>query len=374
MEDMDIDALLEMSIRSIGRRAFDGPSLGGKRKPLQFPEGSKFRGEEVGGQFAPKGMGKVLAAKTKGTKQGGPRGRKAAEYEQQKAVRRAITKGIGSPNAGAGRGGMARPDADPDQTRAALRKVADEMQDKKDRAPSDGSKQIVKKKDQGGQTSRILGFSSMRSLMNSKLGANRDGDSVAGIVDSALAAVLNPNKGDMNPDAVRAAIKAANQNIMERIGKMPGKSGAEKAKLQAEAKALLAQVRGAMETDIKGRVRAQKAAKKGPGATGRPTKKAGGKERAARSGRTGASVGQPRSAVGDARRDPEIPDTGGKRKAPVAKMKDPGSKEGQKARSAAKGGGIKPEPGISYTPKKKKKMKESLVTDIVGEYFKSRNL
>ena len=365
MEDFDIDALADASLsEALLRRGFNLPSLGGKRKPLQFPEGSTFRGDEVGGQFAPKGMGKVLAGRTAGTKQGGPRGRKAAEYEQQKAVRRAITKGIGSANAGNGRGGLAKPDADQDQTRAALRKVAGEMQDKADNKPGDGSKKVVKAK-QGGQASKVLGFNAIRSVMNSKLAGEGD-DSAASIVDSVLATVLNPNKGDMNPDAVRGAIKTANENAMKRVAKMPGLSGAEKSKLQAEVKAILAQVRGAMETDIKGRVRAQKAAKK----AAQPAKK---KTRAPRSGKTGASVGQPRSSVGDARRDPEIPDTGGKRKAPVAKMINRGSQSVGKAERDAKKG-MKPEPGISYTPRKKKKMKESVVTDILGEYFKSRNL
>jgi hypothetical protein len=141
---------------------------------------------------------------------------------------------------------------------------------------------------------------------------------------------------------------------------------AEKQKLQAQVKALMSQVRGAMETDIKGRVRAQKAAKK----AAQPAKK---KTRAPRSGKTGASVGQPRSSVGDARRDPDIPDTGGKRKAPVSKMINRGSQSVGKAERDAKKG-MKPEPGISYTPRKKKKVKESAVTDILGEYFKSRNL
>jgi hypothetical protein len=77
--------------------------------------------------------------------------------------------------------------------------------------------------------------------------------------------------------------------------------------------------------------------------------------------------------VGDARRDPEIPDTGGKRKAPVAKMINRGSQSVSKAERDGKKG-IKPEPGISYTPRKKKKVKESAVSDILREYFNSRNL
>lgn len=378
MEEKDIDGLVESVLgRAIGA-AIDRPSLGGKRKPLQFPEGSKFRGEDVGGQFAPKGMGKVLSARTGGTKQGGPRGRKAAEEEKKKAVRRAITKGIGSPNAGAGRGGNPVPDFDKNQTRRALKQVADEMQSKKDRAPSDGSASIVKKKDQGGQSSNILGFNAMRAVMNSKLAGEEDSPA-ASIVDSALATVLNPNKGDMNPDAIRGAIKTANENAMKRIAGMKGLSGAEKAKMQAEVKQILAQVRGAMETDIKGRVKAQKAAKQAKGATGRPTKKAGSKTRAARSGKTGASVGQPRSAVGDARRDPEIPDTGGKRKAPVAKMINRGSQSADKGRRDEEKA-LSPDAaanrGVKRPAKKRKplKMSESFVSDIVEEYFKSRNL
>jgi hypothetical protein len=366
MEDMDIDGLVESILgRAIGG-AIKGPSLGGKRKPLQLPAGTKIAGEEAGGQWAPKGMGKVLAPSTPATRQGGPRGRKAAEIEQEKAVRRAITKGIGSPNAGAGRGGGPNPDADMGQTRAAIAKVASDMKRKEDEKPGDGSKKVVKAKP-GGQASNIRGFNAMRSIMNGKL-AGEDNEA-ATLVDAALSTVLNPNKGDMNPDAIRGAIKTANQNAMKRIAGMKGKTGAEKAALQAEVKKILAQVRGAMETDIKGRVRAQKAAKQAPGATGRPTKNG----RAARSGKTGASVGQPRSAVGDARRDPEIPDTGGKRKAPVAKMINRGSQSVSKAERDGKKG-IKPEPGISYTPRKKKKVKESAVSDILREYFNSRNL
>jgi hypothetical protein len=296
-------------------------------------------------------------------KKGGPRGRKAAEYEQQKAVSRAITKGIGSPNAGGGRGGMAKPDADTGQTRAALSKVAKDMQDKADAKPSDGSKKVVSAKSQGGQASKILGFSSMRAVMNSKLAG--ENSKAASVVDAALATVLNPNKGDMNPDAIRGAIKTANRNAMERISKMDIPAS-EKSKLQTEVKSLMAQVRSAMETDIKGRVRAQKVAKK----ANQPGKK---KTRAPRSGKTGASVGQPRSSVGDARRDPDIPDTGGKRKAPVAKMINRDSQSaGKAARDAKKS--VKPEPGISYTPRKKKKMKESVASDIVAEFIKSRNL
>ncbi len=365
MEDMDIDALVEGIVRRAVGAAIDRPSLGGKRKPLQFPEGSTFRGEDVGGQFAPKGMGKVLVPRTAAMKKGGPRGRKAADYEQQKAVRRAITKGIGSPNAGMGRGGMAKPDADTGQTRAALSKVAKDLKDKADAKPGDGSKKVVSAKSQGGQASKILGFNSMRAVMNSKLAG--ENSKAASVVDAALATVLNPNKGDMNPDAIRGAIKTANQNAMQRISKMKIPAS-EKSKLQAEVKALMSQVRSAMETDIKGRVRAQKVAKKAD----QPGKK---KTSAPRSGKTGASVGQPRSSVGDARRDRDIPDTGGKRKAPVARMKDPGSStpEAKAARDARKPR-VKPAPGVSYTPPKKKKIKESVAVDIVSEFFKSRNL
>ena len=369
MEDMDIDALVEGIVRRALGAAIDRPSLpslGGKRKPVQFKSGATVGGEKVGGQFAPKGASPagVLVKQTAAMKKGGPRGRIAADIEKKKAVRRATTAGIGSPNAGDGRGGAPKPDAPASQTRAALKVAAKDMQDKADAKPSDGSKKVVSAKSQGGQASKVLGFNSIRSVMNSKLAG--ENTKAASVVDSALATVLNPNKGDMNPDAIRGAIKTANRNAMQRISKMKIPA-AEKTKLQTQVKALMAQVRSAMETDIKGRVRAQKVAKKAD----QPGKK---KTRAPRSGKTGASVGQPRSSVGDARRDPDIPDTGGKRKAPVAKMINRDSQSaGKAARDAKKS--VKPEPGISYTPrKKKKKIKESFASDIVSEFFKSRNL
>jgi hypothetical protein len=371
MEDMDIDALVEGIVRRAVGAAIDRPSLpslGGKRKPVQFKPGATVGGKKVGGQFAPKGASPagVLVKQTAAMKKGGPRGRIAADIEKKKAVRRATTAGIGSPNAGAGRGGAPKPDAPASQTRAALKVAAKDMQDKADAKPSDGSKKVVSAKSQGGQASKILGFNSMRAVMNSKLAG--ENSKAASVVDAALATVLNPNKGDMNPDAIRGAIKTANRNAMQRISKMKIPAS-EKSKLQTEVKSLMAQVRSAMETDIKGRVRAQKVAKK----ANQPGKK---KTSAPRSGKTGASVGQPRSSVGDARRDPDIPDTGGKRKAPVARMKDPGSStpEAKAARDARKPR-VKPAPGVSYTPpKKKKKIKESVASDIVSEFFKSRNL
>lgn len=402
MGDSDLDQIVESilgrTLKATAKSRIKKIARTGlRKKPVQYPAGWTGEPDEKGGRFASKEDLAAARAKARGVSgaraRGGARGRRAAEMDKEKADRAAAARAVSRSD---GPGAMSRKAAKKALTTQAAKMEADRDAKRSEQeggvSKAKGLAQDRRTKAQKAVGSKVEGFSAVRALMDRKLRAGGKDTAALTMIDREIANALNKNKGEDNPDAIKTALRNARASLNQRIGSMKGYSAAEKADLQRMVKELFAQAQSALDKDISEMARKGKGSG-GKGATGRPTKMVNGKKmNVDRSGGTGSTANTPASSVGTVKRT--VPSTAGtvKRKRTGTKLPGRASQRpetGKKdevarlspaaaaARGVTKRDTTAPKPfSKSDSPKKKtrKKMKESLVNDLVNEFFKSRDI
>jgi hypothetical protein len=426
-----LESILGRSLKSLAKSRIKRIAKTGFRKdPLRYPAGWKGEPGEVPGTFARKeDLPAVRGRQNKNParSKGGARGSKAAAMQKDQETRSAISR--------AGRSG--KNEQSTSKARRALSDAAKaEAKSRTDRPGSTALQKSGKETPEsraaekaGRQAaSRVRGFRRVQGFLNRKLKVGDDAEARR-LVDTAISNALDGKQSESDSNKIEAAFANVRKIVMKQIADMDGLDGAGKRDLQAEAKRMITEAREALQKDLAER---SSLSKSGKGAQGRaPVKKTPSGRTRTTSDATGASAGLPRTNVGDEK--PVVPPGKPKRKrigipVPVGKKGNtfgpnvPGSvedkdgnlqapvmprrKKGKSKLPASKKGGMIPSVAekikdierrdktrgrlfdddmsdseslyakkrADAAAKRKKKMKESLVIDVVSRFANTEDV
>jgi len=438
VDDNNVDEFLESLLKGTLKGQIKKIAKRGLRKPpMRYPAGWKGEQGEVPGGFARKEDIPAVRGRqgrSPARSKGGARGRTAAamqkDAETRSAVTRAARTGKSEMERGEARKAL-RSAADAERKKQVEKTGEKTGKINLQKTVKDTPDSRAAEKARRESSARGRGFRRVFALLDRKV---KTSDSKAvDLVNTAVRNALDDKASEGDPNKINAAFSNVRGIVMRQISELKGLTGAQKRELQAEAKELIAELRNALKKDVADRVELSKVP--GKGAQGRaPVKKTPSGRTKTVSDATGASKGQPRTQVGE-KKFP-VKQEGPKRKRfpgprPVGKKGNtygpnvPGSvedkdgvlqppetprrKKGKSALPASKKGGMTPstgekikdiekrdktrgrlpaekgrQKGLSDKEREaierkrkadaKKKMKESLVLDVVSRFPNTENV